>query len=180
MTFRNQTNTQIRIRWAMRQFGIEKMEFNAAVHFMAKKLSVSMSRKQGRNQRRLAKAICKQMRCPSLTVLFAASPAQPLPIETEVKAFYESWEWKRARYDYIKNKDRRCECCGSTPVDGVRIVVDHIKPIRHYWHLRLDPTNFQMLCDDCNMGKGSRDETDWRSSTGGNVVEFPSVASQVK
>ncbi len=87
-----------------------------------------------------------------------------------ITRFYESWDWKRARYDFIKDKKRRCECCGATPEDGIRIVVDHIKPIRYHWHLRLEPTNFQMLCDPCNMGKGSRDETDWRTE---NVVEFP-------
>ncbi len=87
-----------------------------------------------------------------------------------ISGFYDSWEWKRARYDFLKAKNRRCQCCGATPESGIRIVVDHIKPIRWYWHLRLDPKNLQLLCDDCNMGKGSRDQTDWR---GPNVVDFP-------
>lgn len=82
--------------------------------------------------------------------------------QDKIDAFYASWEWKRLRYDYLKGKERRCECCGARPSDGVRIVVDHIKPIRHYWHLRFEKSQLQMLCDDCNMGKGSRDETDWR------------------
>jgi 5-methylcytosine-specific restriction endonuclease McrA len=42
------------------------------------------------------------------------------------------------------------------------VVVDHIRPIRHHWELRLDINNLQLLCDDCNKGKGSTDETDWR------------------
>jgi 5-methylcytosine-specific restriction endonuclease McrA len=79
-----------------------------------------------------------------------------------INAFYDSWDWKHTRYDFLKDKKRRCQCCGATPDDGPRIVVDHIKPIRHFWSLRLDPTNLQMLCDDCNRGKGSRDTTDWR------------------
>jgi hypothetical protein len=86
------------------------------------------------------------------------------PQEELISEFYHSWEWKRVRYDFLKGRQRRCECCGATPEHGVRIVVDHIKPIRHYWDLRLDPANLQLLCDDCNMGKGSRDETDWRPS----------------
>lgn len=50
--------------------------------------------------------------------------------------------------------------CGSTRSDldlegnPVRIVVDHIKPISKHWHLRLDPDNLQVLCNDCNKGKG--------------------------
>ena len=76
--------------------------------------------------------------------------------------FYASWEWKRLRYDFLKDKARRCGCCGRSPDDGVAVNVDHIKPIRHHWRLRLDYNNLQILCSDCNMGKGSRDETDWR------------------
>jgi 5-methylcytosine-specific restriction endonuclease McrA len=76
--------------------------------------------------------------------------------------FYRSWEWQRARYAYLKSKECKCQCCGVTPADGARIVVDHIKPIRHFWHLRLDPNNLQLLCDGCNRGKGSDDVTDWK------------------
>ena len=50
-------------------------------------------------------------------------------------------------------------CCGSA--DKIR--GDHIKPIRRYWNLRLDPDNIQILCEECNHGKGSWDETDFRS-----------------
>lgn len=85
------------------------------------------------------------------------------PSQDAITAFYESWEWKRLRYQHIKDRRRRCECCGQTPDDGVRIVVDHINPIRRFWDRRLDPNNLQLLCDDCNQGKGSRDTTDWRS-----------------
>jgi hypothetical protein len=77
------------------------------------------------------------------------------------KEFYASWEWKQLRYEFLKQQQRRCECCGATAADGTKIVVDHIKPIRRFWHLRLDITNLQLLCDDCNMGKGSHDYTDW-------------------
>lgn len=86
------------------------------------------------------------------------------PSQQEIRDFYLSWEWKRVRYDFLKDRSRRCGCCGATPESGNKIVVDHIRPIRHNWHLRLDPTNLQCLCDDCNMGKGSRDETDWRAN----------------
>jgi 5-methylcytosine-specific restriction endonuclease McrA len=82
--------------------------------------------------------------------------------------FYKSWDWRTLRMKTIKKFGRRCQCCGATPsdmtVDGkpVRIVVDHIKPISKYWQLRLVPSNLQILCDECNQGKGAWDETDYR------------------
>lgn len=89
--------------------------------------------------------------------------------QSKIDDFYTSWEWRRLRYDFLKDRDRRCECCGAQPSDGVKIVIDHIKPIRHHWHLRLNFGNLQILCEDCNMGKGSRDETDWRPA---NVIRL--------
>jgi 5-methylcytosine-specific restriction endonuclease McrA len=83
------------------------------------------------------------------------------------KRFYNSWPWKKLRYEFLKNKERRCACCSETIATGERIVVDHIKPIRHFWHLRLDPQNLQTLCDGCNRGKGSHDQTNWTASEPG-------------
>lgn len=85
--------------------------------------------------------------------------------------FYRSWEWKRVRMDALLKYGPVCMCCGArrgdkTPQgDDVRIVVDHVRPIAKYWERRLDPTNLQILCDECNMGKGSRLETDFRPVT---------------
>lgn len=79
-------------------------------------------------------------------------------------AFYESWEWKHKRLEAIKLHGRKCLCCGAGPEHGVRIVVDHIKPLGEFWELRLDLNNLQVLCNDCNMGKGNRDFTDFRPS----------------
>lgn len=88
---------------------------------------------------------------------------QPKVLQADINEFYDSWEWKRLSYDVKKRDGRKCKCCGRTPEDGARIITDHIKPLRFYWDLRLDPKNLQVLCDDCNRGKGSRDQTDWRS-----------------
>jgi 5-methylcytosine-specific restriction endonuclease McrA len=38
-----------------------------------------------------------------------------------------------------------------------------VQSVREHWDRRLDPTNFQLLCDDCNLAKGSRDTSDFRS-----------------
>lgn len=84
------------------------------------------------------------------------------PSPADIKAFYASWEWKRLSYDVKLERGRTCECCGAK-APNVTIHTDHVKPIRKHWHLRLDKTNLQVLCEDCNMGKGSRDETDFRA-----------------
>ena len=95
------------------------------------------------------------------SVSIASIEAQPS--QNKIKEFYSSWEWSRVRYDYLIDKDRKCQCCNASAADGIRIIVDHIKPIRKHWSLRLRKDNLQILCDACNKGKGSRDETDWFS-----------------
>jgi HNH endonuclease len=82
--------------------------------------------------------------------------------EKRARSFYNSWGWKALRYRVLKERGRACECCRSSAAEGAKIVVDHIRPVRMFWHLRLDPQNLQVLCDDCNRGKGWRDVTDWR------------------
>lgn len=82
----------------------------------------------------------------------------------DVQAFYRSFPWRKLRLEIIKKHGRRCLCCGATPEDGIKIHVDHIKPLRFNWNLRLDPNNLQVLCEICNHGKGNWDKTDWRAS----------------
>lgn len=90
-------------------------------------------------------------------------PRKLYQLEVRIRTFYDSWLWKKLSYQVRKERGNRCECCGaSSNMSGVRIVADHIKSVRKHWHLRLDPKNIQVLCHDCNMGKGARDETDWR------------------
>lgn len=84
------------------------------------------------------------------------------PSADTIAAFYQSWEWKRLRLSVLLKQGRRCQCCGATAADGVRLVVDHIKPLRKHWKLRLDASNLQVLCNDCNMGKGNHIERDFR------------------
>ena len=85
----------------------------------------------------------------------------------ECREFYNSQEWARLRYKAIKSQGRRCQCCGMSREDhqALRLNVDHIKPVKFHWSLRLDPSNVQVLCVRCNRGKGSWDSTDWRPKT---------------
>lgn len=100
------------------------------------------------------------------------------PTDSAKGAFYKSWEWKRARYKVLKEYGPRCMLCGAergdigSDGDPVKICVDHIKPISRYWHLRLEQTNLQILCNECNMGKGAWDQSDWRADNENAICEY--------
>lgn len=80
----------------------------------------------------------------------------------EKSAFFESPAWRVLRYRVLVEHGGRCQCCGRSAVDGVAIHVDHIKPRSKFPELALEQTNLQVLCEDCNLGKSNKDDTDWR------------------
>lgn len=91
--------------------------------------------------------------------------ARPVQNRTKPKSdFYQSWEWKAARFEAIKMHGQRCQCCGWQPGDTTsgRLVVDHIKPRSRFPSLALDVSNLQVLCNDCNMGKSNVHTDDFR------------------
>jgi len=92
----------------------------------------------------------------------ALLPQVPKQAPDKTKKFYESYQWRAIRYDALKKNNGCCELCGRSKHDGIILHVDHIKSLRLFWHLRLDPNNLQVLCNECNHGKGNRDFTDWR------------------
>lgn len=77
----------------------------------------------------------------------------------KVSAFYASFEWRQARYSILKKSAGCCMLCNRSDLP---LHVDHIKPLRKHWSLRLRLDNLQVLCEECNHGKGNWDETDWR------------------
>lgn len=77
-------------------------------------------------------------------------------------SFYATEEWKRLRYDALAKSNGRCCLCGRGSHDGAVLRVDHIEAISVAPHRKTDPGNLQVLCNDCNWGKGNRDDTDWR------------------
>lgn len=81
---------------------------------------------------------------------------------TSNEMFFESREWYELRYRALKRHGARCQCCGATPSDGVKMHVDHIKPRSKFPELQWDIDNLQVLCEKCNLGKGAWDCTDWR------------------
>lgn len=85
-------------------------------------------------------------------------------------AFYNSKEWRAVRFVALKRADGCCTLCGRSKRDhGVVLHVDHIKPRSLFPKFALDAANLQVLCEDCNLGKSNRDQTDWRPS---NVIEL--------
>lgn len=90
---------------------------------------------------------------------------EPHPDYVKDDEFYKSREWRQLRYLALRNS-KGCQCCGARAQDGVLMHVDHIKPRYKFPHLSLCLDNLQVLCEDCNIGKGAWDETDWRAKMG--------------
>jgi len=91
----------------------------------------------------------------------ASSKARKLAL-AHSSQFFDSKEWRELRYKAILKYGRKCACCGATPDSGAIIQVDHVKPRSKYPSLALDIGNLQVLCKDCNLGKGAWDSTDFR------------------
>jgi 5-methylcytosine-specific restriction endonuclease McrA len=79
-------------------------------------------------------------------------------------SFYRSNAWRTLRYATLIKYGNRCMCCGASPKTS-KLHVDHIKPRSKCPELELDPTNVQVLCEECNFGKGASDDTDFRDET---------------
>lgn len=60
------------------------------------------------------------------------------------------------RYEVLRRDGFRCVKCGRGREDGVKLHVDHIKPVSRGGKSEMD--NLQTLCEDCNCGKGNRYE----------------------
>ena len=77
--------------------------------------------------------------------------------------FYKSDEWRSLRFKALKLNDGCCVLCGrSKRKHNIILHVDHIKPRSKYPELELVLSNLQILCEDCNLGKSNKDDTDWR------------------
>lgn len=77
-------------------------------------------------------------------------------------SFYSSEPWLRLRYRVLVKNGRKCMACGSEG-QQIRLHIDHIKPRSRFPELQFQESNLQVLCEDCNLGKGNWDSTDWRS-----------------
>jgi 5-methylcytosine-specific restriction endonuclease McrA len=76
--------------------------------------------------------------------------------------FYSSFLWRKLRYKVLAEHNGRCQACGRGAADGIVLNVDHIEPLSKNWERRLDRTNLQVLCAECNHGKLNYEAKDWR------------------
>lgn len=60
------------------------------------------------------------------------------------------------RYTVLRRDRFRCQICGATQADGVKLHVDHIVPISKGGKTEL--SNLRTLCEQCNLGKGNKSE----------------------
>ena len=58
------------------------------------------------------------------------------------------------RYDILKRDGFKCQICGMSQKDGVRLHVDHIIPVTRGG--RTIPSNLRTLCEACNKGKSDK------------------------
>lgn len=59
-------------------------------------------------------------------------------------------------YDVLRRDGFRRVKCGRGREDGVKLHVDHIKPVSRGGKSVMN--NLQTLCEDCNCGKGNKYE----------------------
>lgn len=90
--------------------------------------------------------------------------------------FLQSFQWRKLRMLALKKYGNKCQCCGATVNDGIKINVDHIKPRKEFPNLALDIMNLQILCNVCNHGKGNWDNTDWRIKKKETIAPPPKPA----
>lgn len=129
--------------------------------------SKSAARKVARDIRRSAREKAKK----DALNKFGYIPRN-LPFEVDSRStndFLKTYEWRQLRMVAIKKYGARCQCCGATANDGVKICVDHIKPRKLFPELALSIHNLQILCEPCNHGKGNWDMTDWRPKECTNI-----------
>lgn len=96
----------------------------------------------------------------------------PISVKTGKRMSYEfiasdkflaSFDWRRVRMAALANTEGRCECCGATSGDGALLNVDHVMPRKYYPQFALSLSNLQILCVDCNVGKGNDFMIHWKS-----------------
>ena len=78
----------------------------------------------------------------------------------EKNAYQETKQYQRSlmtdtlRYEVMKRDNFRCVLCGASAKDGVKLEVDHIKPVSKGGKTEL--SNLRTLCKNCNRGKRDR------------------------
>ena len=113
-----------------------------------------------RKARKIARAERRKIRLQKLETLPAKVSVDGIDVTTN--EFLSTYQWRKVRMEALKKYGPKCMCCGATPATGAVMNVDHIKPRKLFPSMALDINNLQVLCHECNHGKGNWDQTDWR------------------
>jgi hypothetical protein len=82
-----------------------------------------------------------------------ALPQQPLISGGRNRTFAGRSIPLRLRYTMIEQANQKCCACGRGLQDGLKLHVDHITPVSQGGRTEL--ANLQVLCSQCNLGKGN-------------------------
>lgn len=74
--------------------------------------------------------------------------------EKESKEYQRSLMTPTLRYQILKRDGFKCTICGRTVEDGIKLHVDHIKPVSKGG--LTTPSNLRTLCNECNSGKSDK------------------------
>lgn len=154
------SDTKSMARWGRKHYGVDAGNDKKAI----KQLAVILMGKQRQGAFKPVTTVRwkKVKSCETTVVMPGNGGTRQKKRSKKFDSFYDSWEWKKLRYQVLKKHGAKCMLCGRTPDDGAKICVDHIKPRALFPELELEESNLQVLCNDCNMGKGRWDESDWR------------------
>lgn len=120
--------------------------------------------KSQRKKQRLAEAKKLGLSVQELRLTKKTQAPKPTGVDVTSVEFLSTYEWRKTRMIALKKYGARCQCCGASAATGAVIHVDHIKPRKLFPQLALDVDNLQVLCHECNHGKGNWDMTDWRTA----------------
>lgn len=116
--------------------------------------------KRQRHKARQSRPVVVESWAPKIRAESGCVTVRGIPVTGD--DFLQTYEWRRVRMMALKKYGPVCQCCGATPATGAVMNVDHIKPRKLFPQLALDVDNLQVLCHECNHGKGNWDMTDWR------------------
>lgn len=87
-----------------------------------------------------------------------AHKGKTLPKKERTKA-ERSKLTKSLRFEVLEKYNFKCRACGYGANDGKKLHVDHIIPVSKDGKTEI--ANLQVLCSDCNVGKGTKIVDGW-------------------
>lgn len=96
-------------------------------------------------------------------------------IRSNVKAFYESKEWRRLRKEILKQDKYECQCCKERGIYTKANTVHHVNHIKNNPELALEKNYFDengnkkrnliSVCHDCHETVCHPERLRWREKT---------------